>query len=143
MPVRKQSLAKRGVLIDRDRLGTARLSSQQSPVGPVDITTADRDDTPGDSDKPRDRCPGIILAYRKHVHHYIGRWIAQAGREVENRYGGPRTVDVADARGKTGLMEAAMIDGGLMPAAIERGHHVRSDEVGSTNHQNPHACLTG
>src|SRR5207247_8918726 len=94
VPVGVKSLPQWCVFIDRDWLGRARLGSQHTPIGPVDITTANGHDSPGYADEPGNGRPGVVVAHGTHVPDDIRRWIAQARRDVQNADDGAGTMDV-------------------------------------------------
>jgi hypothetical protein len=92
--VGEQRLAERRVFGEWDWLRRSRFRPHEPAVGPIHITTADGDDATRDAGKASSRCPGVVVAHRKHVQYNLWRRITQAGWKVKDWYAGARAVDV-------------------------------------------------
>jgi hypothetical protein len=60
---------------------------------------------------------------------------------MKDRETGTGTVDVTHCRRQLRLVLAAMIERDVVPLPMELGHYVWTDEIGTTDDEDPHGHL--
>jgi hypothetical protein len=72
------------------------------------------------------------------VNYHFRSRVAEEGRVMGNRGGRAGIVNVPYIGGKLRFVEPAMIHGNVVAQPVKLCHHMRTDEVGPPNNQDPH-----